>query len=138
MGNSPAYMTNGDKFGTLALGSYYNLFQALPGRTIKYVNGAFCLDGDDVAASSATCRANGWLLHNSSGQELNSSYGFLLANTGNVRMKSPIAPPRMTRILPACRLAFETCPLTAPGSVRAPPAVPPSVRPGETRPDPAQ
>src|SRR5436305_1337368 len=40
MGNSPAYMTNGDKFGTLALGSYYNLFQALPGRTIKYVNGA--------------------------------------------------------------------------------------------------
>src|SRR5436190_1984506 len=88
MGNSPAYMTNGDKFGTLALGSYYNLFQALPGRTIKYVNGAFCLDGDDVAASSATCRANGWLLHNSSGQELNSSYGFLLANTGNVSFQN--------------------------------------------------
>src|SRR5205823_734128 len=88
MGSTPTWMTNGARFGTLAFGGHYSVFRGLPGRTIKYVNGAFCLDGDDVAASSATCRANGWLLHNSSGQELNSSYGFLLANTGKVSFQN--------------------------------------------------
>src|SRR5438034_8882003 len=88
LGSQPAAMTNGAKFATLALGGYYNLFQGLPGRTIKYVNGAFCLDGDDVSGSSANCRANGWLIHNSSGQELISQYGFLLANVGNVNFQN--------------------------------------------------
>src|SRR5207247_1281475 len=47
LGNMPASMTNGNKFATLAFGGYYNIFQALPGRTIKYTTGTFC-QGDDV------------------------------------------------------------------------------------------
>jgi hypothetical protein len=88
LGSSPSSLTNGNKFATLSFGGYYSLFQPLSGRTIKYVNGAFCLDGSDVEASMATCRANGWLLHNSSGQELVSHYGYLLANVGNVSFQN--------------------------------------------------
>jgi hypothetical protein len=84
-------MTNGDKFATLAFGGYYSIFQPLPGRGIKYTNGTYCFDGDDVTASRATCRANGWLVHNSSGQEITAYGGSqTIVNLGNVSFQNDL------------------------------------------------
>src|SRR2546422_10507161 len=90
MGSSPTTMTNGDKFGTLAFGGFYNIFSALPGRTIKYTTATFCFDGDDVVASMATCRTNGWLVHNSSGQEITYYGNQQLVNLGNVSFQNDL------------------------------------------------
>jgi len=96
-GSSPTTMTNGDKFGTLAFGGFYNIFQPLPGRAIKYATQTFCFDGDDVVASKATCRANGWLVHNSSGQEI-SYYGGsqTIVNPGNVNFQNDLKQRLLT------------------------------------------
>jgi hypothetical protein len=89
LGMMPASMTNGSKFATLAFGGYYNIFQALPGRAIKYTSGTMCYDGDDVAESKATCRANAWLVHDTSGQEITYYSGTQsLVNLGNVNFQN--------------------------------------------------
>src|SRR2546430_5782332 len=89
MGTSPTSMTNGNKFGTLAFGGYYNIFQPLLGRAIKYTIGSFCMT-DDVVESPATCRANGWLVHNSSGQEITYYGGLPLTNLGNASFQNDL------------------------------------------------
>jgi Hypothetical glycosyl hydrolase family 15 len=101
MGTAPTSMTNGNKFATLALGGHYNIFRALPGRTVKYTSGTFCFDGDDVGESKATCRANGWLVHNSSGQEITYYSGSqTIVNLGNVSFQNDLKQ-RMLNFLAA-------------------------------------
>jgi hypothetical protein len=81
-------MTNGDKYSTVAFGGSYNILSPLPGAAIKYI-GQSCY-ADDVVADAATCRANGWLLHDSSGHELalGSYSGETLVNVGNVSFQN--------------------------------------------------
>jgi len=91
LGSSPQYMTNGSKFAMLATGGYYSLVSPLSGMKIKYTTGAQVWDGSDLAASRATARANGWLLHNSSGGEITYSGGSsLLVNPGNVSFQNDL------------------------------------------------
>jgi hypothetical protein len=49
-----------------------------------------CFDGDDVVASIATCRANGWLVHNSIGQEISYYGNQQLVNLGNVSFQNDL------------------------------------------------
>jgi hypothetical protein len=91
LGTSPQYMTNGSKFAILATGGYYSLVSPLAGMKIKYTTGAQVWDGSDLVASRATARANGWLLHNSSGSEITYSSGSsLLVNPGNVSFQNDL------------------------------------------------
>jgi Hypothetical glycosyl hydrolase family 15 len=92
LGTSPLYMTNGNKFATLMNGGYYSIFSALPGMKIKYASSAQVWDGSDLAASQATGRANGWLLHDANGNEI-PYYGGgngLLVNPGNVSFQNDL------------------------------------------------
>jgi hypothetical protein len=90
MGASPTWMTNADKFAIIAAGGYFNLFASQPGRAIKYTSGTQVWDGDDLVASRATARANGWLLHDAYGNEIGyGGYsGNLLDNIGNVSFQN--------------------------------------------------
>jgi hypothetical protein len=90
LGRSPTTMTNGNRFAIQGFGGFYNIFQALPGRAVKYSEGTFCYDGDDVVESRATCRANGWLVHNSSGQEITAYGNQTLTNIGNVSFQNDL------------------------------------------------
>jgi Hypothetical glycosyl hydrolase family 15 len=92
LGTSPLYMTHGDKFATLGNGGYYSVFSALPGAKIKYTSGAQVWDNSDIAASKATARANGWLLHDANGNEISyySGGNGLLVNPGNVGFQNDV------------------------------------------------
>jgi hypothetical protein len=85
-------MTNADKFASIGAGGYYSLVTSQPGKTIKYTMGTACWDGDDIVASIATCRANGWLVHNANGNEITvSGYSYqTTANVGNTAFQNDL------------------------------------------------
>jgi hypothetical protein len=99
LGSTGQYMTNGDRYADVLIGGYYSLFQALPGSVLKYVSGMMCYT-DDVQNSASTCRSNGWLVHNASGQELTMLNGNPVVNPGNVAYQNSLKA-RMLTVLAA-------------------------------------
>ena len=90
LGDSPTYMTNAGKFAAIAVGGYLNLVVPKPGKPIEYSSGTQVEPGSPTEVDWTTARANGWLAHNASGQEI--GYAFdgngLLVNSGNVSFQN--------------------------------------------------
>jgi hypothetical protein len=95
LGSSGQYMTNGNKYANVLIGGSYSTFDDLTGHVLKYVSGMMCY-ADDVQNAASTCRSNGWLVHNGSGQELTIYNGYPMANSGNVAYQNSLKTRMMT------------------------------------------
>jgi hypothetical protein len=84
-GQNWQYLSNGSSYSAFIIGGGYSFFGSLPGRVLKYADLNYVWDNSDLSSSIANARANGWLLHNASGQELHyqNSTGEMLVNPAN-------------------------------------------------------